>query len=163
MRLMCAIFIFAIASPLGAETIAITPAAPNSSQLVTIAIDGPSRFLPSLIYVATTSVTGSVIAIQGCYVLAFIDGGPYHITTTVGPLAPGTYSVTYAYATCDLNEVAKVTYVFLTPLTLLIPAITTTECPYKERISSWAARPMTVRSNCQSPTLMASCLSLPPR
>jgi hypothetical protein len=66
-------------------------------------------------------------------------------------------------ATSDLNDVARVTYVFLTSLTLLIPAITTTECPYKERISSWAARPMTVRSNCQSPTLMASCLSLPPR
>jgi hypothetical protein len=32
----------------------------------------------------------------------------------------------------DLNEAAKVTYVFLSPLTLLLPAITTAEFPYKD-------------------------------
>lgn len=32
----------------------------------------------------------------------------------------------------DISEVAKVTYLFITPLTLMIPAITTTDFPYKD-------------------------------
>lgn len=98
-------------SSASADTIAVTPATPTSSDALTFRVDGISPFFVLEAQSQDLIISGNAIQLRACINnVGFSTPSTYVVIYHLAPLSPGVYTVDYLRAMCDLSGNVVVPY-----------------------------------------------------